>query len=116
MTNYEFMNRMLSALGLPPPEKVFEPQWFALKNFHGMRYKDADVLEDYLHFRANVPVDDYFASMKARLPWYYSLAFLAPAWAVKMFMKPYVPCFLRCRNISLLLYFQNPQKPRIFQK
>ena len=89
MTNYEFMNRMLSALGLPSPEKVFEPQWFALKNFHGMWYKDADILEDILHFRANVPVDDYFASMKSRLPWCFKLAFLAPAWAVKMFMKPY---------------------------
>ena len=89
MTNYEFMNRMLGSLGLPSPEKVFEPQWFALKNFHGMWYKDADVLEDILHFRANVPVDDYFASMKSKLPWYYRLAFLAPAWAVKMFMKPY---------------------------
>ena len=27
--------------------------------------------------------------MKSKLPWFYSLAFLAPAWAVKMFMKPY---------------------------
>ena len=89
MTNYEFMNRMLGSLGLPSPEKVFEPQWFALKNFHGMWYRDADVLEDILHFRANVPVDDYFASMKSKLPWYFRLAFLAPAWAVKMFMKPY---------------------------
>jgi hypothetical protein len=89
MTNYEFMTRMLGALGLPSPEKVFEPQWFALKNFHGMWYKDADVLEDVLHFRFNVPVDEYFASMKSRLPWFCSLAFLAPAWAVKMFMKPF---------------------------
>ena len=89
MTNYEFMTRMLSSLGLPSPEKVFEPQWFALKNFHGMWYTDADLLDEILHFRANEPVDDYFASMKAKLPWFYSLAFLAPAWAVKMFMKPY---------------------------
>ena len=89
MTNYEFMNKMLSSLGLPSPEKVFEPQWFALKNFHGMWYKDADVLEDYLHFRANMPVDEYFATMKSKLPWFYSLAFLAPAWAVKTFMKRY---------------------------
>lgn len=89
MTNYEFETRLLAALGLPGPEKVFEPQWFALKNFHGMWYKDADVLENYLHFRANISIDDYFASMKAKLPWYYSLAFLAPAWAVRMFMKPY---------------------------
>ena len=89
MTNYEFMTRMLSSLGLPSPEKVFEPQWFALKNFHGMWYTDADKLDEILHFRANEPVDAYFASMKSNLPWFYSLAFLAPAFAVKMFMKPY---------------------------
>lgn len=89
MTNYEFMKRMLNALGLPDPENVFEPQWFALKNFHGMWYTDADDLNDILHFRADVPVDAYFASMKSKLPWFYSLAFLAPAWAVKMFMKPF---------------------------
>ena len=89
MTNYEFMTRMLSSLGLPGPEKVFEPQWFALKNFHGMWYTDADLLDEVLHFRAYVPVDEYFTSMKSKLPWYYSLACLAPAWAVRMFMKPY---------------------------
>ena len=88
MTNYEFETRLLGSLGLPGPEKVFEPQWFALKNFHGMWYKDADVLENYLHFRLNTPVDEYFAVMKSKLPWFYSLAFLAPAWAVKVFMKP----------------------------
>lgn len=89
MTNYEFETRMLKALGLPGPEKIFEPQWFATQNFHGMWYTDADILEDCLHFRANVPVEDYFRGMMKRLPWFYNLAFLAPAFAVKMFMKPY---------------------------
>ncbi len=89
MTNYEFETRLLTALGLPGPEKVFEPQWFALKNFHGMWYEDSDVLENYLHFRYNVPVDEYFKLMKSKLPWFYHLAFLAPAAAVKMFMKPF---------------------------
>ena len=89
MTNYEFETRLLEGLGLPGPEKVFEPQWFALKNFHGMWYTDADKLEDYLHFRSNTPVDEYFATMKSKLPWFYSLAFLAPSWAVRFFMKPY---------------------------
>lgn len=89
MTNYEFESRLLNALGLPRPEKVFEPQWFATGNFHGMWYTDSDILDDYLHFRKNVPVDEYFKSMKSRLPWIYSLAFLAPAKLVKMFMKPY---------------------------
>jgi len=54
-----------------------------------MWYTDADRLDEILHFRANVPVDEYFASMKSKLPWFYHLAFLAPAWAVKMFMKPF---------------------------
>ena len=89
MTNYEFMTRMLGALGLPSPEKVFEPQWFALKNFHGMWYTDADKLDEILHFRSYTPVDEYFATMKSKLPWFYSLAFLAPAFAVRMFMRPY---------------------------
>lgn len=88
MTNYEFESRMLSTLGLPGPEKIFEAGWFATRNFHGMWYTDAEELEGYLHFRENLPVDDYFKRMKSTLPWYYSLAFLAPAWAVKMFMKP----------------------------
>ena len=89
MTNYDFMKRMLSALGLPDPEKIFEPQWFALKNFHGMWYTDADRLDEILSFRAYIPVDEYFRRMRSKLPWYYSLAFLAPAWAVKAFMRPY---------------------------
>ncbi len=89
LTNYEFEQWLLSTLGLPRVEKVFEPQWFALKNFHGMWYTDADELERYLHFRENLPIADYFRRLKSKLPWFYSLAFLAPAWAVKMFMKPY---------------------------
>ena len=47
------------------------------------------LLESYLHFRANIPVDDYFRNMKKSLPWFYSLAFLVPAFAVKLFLKPY---------------------------
>jgi len=89
MSNYEFEERMLGGLGLPGPEKVFEPQWFATRNFHGMWYTDADLLDSYLHFRAYTPIDEYFRNLKAGLPWYYKLAFLAPAWAIKMFMKPY---------------------------
>ena len=89
MSNYEFETRLLKTLGLPSPEKVFRPEWFALKNFHGMWFEDADILEGYLHFRENLPVDEYFTRMKSVLPWYYSLAFLCPAFVVRMVMKPY---------------------------
>ncbi len=88
LVNYDFENRLLRPLGIGSVEKVFEPQWFATQNFHGMWYKDADVLENYLHFRANVPVDEYFRSLAKRLPWYYSLARIVPACLIKAFMRP----------------------------
>ena len=56
MTNYEFECRVLKAIHGPRPERIFEANWFVLKNFHGHYYLDADVLENYLHFRANVPL------------------------------------------------------------
>lgn len=87
LTNYEFEDMILKALGIRM-EKVFEPQWFATRNFHGMWYQDSDVLEDYLHFRANVPVKEYFRQMASRMPWYYSLARLVPSALIKFFMKP----------------------------
>lgn len=88
MTNYEFEQRLLAPLGIRSVERVFEPQWFATRNFHGMWYTDADVLEDYLHFRANVPVDEYFRHLASQLPWYYSLARFVPACLIKSFMRP----------------------------
>ena len=88
MSNYEFENRLLAPLGISSVEKVFEPQWFATRNFHGMWYTDADELEKYLHFRANIPVDEYFRHLVSRLPWYYSLARLVPSSLIKAFMRP----------------------------
>ena len=63
ITNYAFECLLLEAIGCPAPEKIFEPKWFATRNFHGMWYLDGDVLEDYLHFRANIPVREYFEQM-----------------------------------------------------
>jgi len=71
LSNYEFEVLLLEAIGCPGPEKIFNANWFTTRNFHGMWYYDGDRLEDLLHFRANVPVKEYFASMaKAKsLPW-----------------------------------------------
>ena len=88
LVNYDFETRLLKPLGIRSVEKVFEPEWFATRNFHGMWYKDADILEDYLHFRENVPVDEYFKRLASRLPWYYSLARIVPPFLIKAFMRP----------------------------
>ena len=63
LSNYEFECLLLKAVGCPRPERIFEPRWFATRNFHGMWYLDADKLEDYLHFRANIPVEEYFRQL-----------------------------------------------------
>ena len=87
ITNYDFMCRLLKALSCPPPEKIFEANWFALRNFHGQWYTDSDTLEEYLHFRENLPLDDYFERLKASLPGYFRLAKLAPASIIKVVMR-----------------------------
>ena len=63
ISNYEFECLLLEAIGCPKPEKVFEAKWFATRNFHGMWYIDGDDLENYLHFRANIPIKEYFKQM-----------------------------------------------------
>lgn len=87
LTNYEFENLLLKTLGLPKVEKLARPEWFVTRNFHGQWYEDADVLERWLHFRANIPVEEYFRQMKRQLKWYFTLAPLAPAPIVKMAFK-----------------------------
>ena len=60
ISNYEFECLLLNAIGCPRPEKIFEAKWFTTRNFHGMWYLDSDKLEDFLHFRANIPIKEYF--------------------------------------------------------
>ena len=91
ITNFEFEKLLLGkyGLGLGDPRKLFDPDWFITRNFHGQWYLDSDVLENYCHFRANMPIEDYFKSVMNRVEWFYKLAKLAKpfAFAVKPFMK-----------------------------
>ena len=81
LTNYEFEDLLLGTLGLGDPKRLFAPNWFTTRNFHGQWYYDSDVLEHYCHFRANIPVDEYFKRMMNQVEFYYKLAFLAKPWA-----------------------------------
>lgn len=87
LTNYEFEKKLLASISCPPVEKVFKPNWFATRNFHGMWYTDADKLDEILHFRENIDCDEYFRRMKKQLPWYFSLACIAPAFIIRNVMK-----------------------------
>ena len=85
-TNYEFESKLLKAIGCPAPEKIFEPNWFATRNFHGQWYTDSDLLEGYLHFRSNQTCDDYFKWMASQVPWYFHLAKIVPPIFIKLGM------------------------------
>ncbi len=76
ISNYKFECLLLDAIGCPKPERIFESRWFTTRNFHGAWYLDSDVLENYLHFRENVPIEEYFRRMVASpdLPWAIRLA------------------------------------------
>ncbi|MDE5887136.1 MAG: NAD(P)-dependent oxidoreductase [Muribaculaceae bacterium] len=87
LTNYEFEKLLLKALGCPPPEKVFDPGWFAIRNFHGHWYVDSDLLETLIPFRENITAEEYFTRMKKDMPWWMSLTPLAPAFLIKWGMK-----------------------------
>ena len=65
ISNYRFECLLLKSIGCPKPEQIFESKWFTTRNFHGAWYLDSDVLENYLHFRENVPIEDYFRRMVA---------------------------------------------------
>ena len=89
LTNYEFEEYLLNAIGMRGKDvvkKLFDPQWFTLQNFHGQWYTDADELEEILHFRANIPVKDYFKAIAKKAPFYYKLSGLAPLSIVKKYM------------------------------
>ena len=87
MSNYEFECRVLNAVHCPRPEKIFNANWFVLKNFHGQYYLDADVLENYLHFRANIPLDDYFQQMSDSLPKIFGMAKIVPPAIMKLALR-----------------------------
>ena len=85
LSNYEFECLLLDAIGCPKPEQIFNANWFTTRNFHGMWYIDGDKLENFLHFRANVPVKEYFAKMakSPTLPW--GIKFAAKTHIAKLF-------------------------------
>lgn len=92
LTNYEFENLMFENLGLGKIDNCFNPNWFSSKNFHGHYYLDGDLLENYLHFRENLPTNEYFQRMLTQISFIYRIPKYIPfkslmSFFVKLFMK-----------------------------
>lgn len=96
LINYEFESRLLAALRCPPPEKIFDPYWFALRNFHGVWWADSDRLEELVPYRSAMSCDDYFHHLAKGTPWWMRLTPLVPPYFIKKMMwrvarKPHSP-------------------------
>ncbi len=116
LSNYEFEVLLLDAIGCPRPEKIFNANWFTTRNFHGMWYIDGDKLENYLHFRANVPVKEYFAQMaKAKsLPW--GIKFASKTHIAKLFphcVKLAMRAMANSKEHGTQTWIKNHIEPRI---
>lgn len=88
VTNYEFLLSAFAALGLGKRhlEALFDPQWFALRNFHGQWFEDSDSLEDLLHFRRQTS-DDFHVYFRKHAPILAALHAAVPAFAFRMARK-----------------------------
>lgn len=86
LTFYDFVSKLLKMMYCPPPGKIFNLHWFALRNFHCYWFTDADILENYLHFRGNVPSDMYFKQLRKQIPRYFTLVKIIPAFLIKAVM------------------------------
>lgn len=110
VTNYEFEQHLLKAISCPAVEKIFEANWFVLRNFHGQWYADSDLLESYLHFRENVSCADYFRRLRKQVPWFYHLAAIVPAPILKhLAMKP----LAFRKGLGTMWWIKNNEKDRI---
>ena len=76
ITLYEFEDLLLRTIGMgkDASKRIFKPNWFIDRNFHGQWYADSDLLDEYLHFRQNIPAEKYFKGMKKDIPWFYQLS------------------------------------------
>lgn len=54
----------------------FDPNWSALRNFHGMWYLDSDELDNYLHFRTE-NIAEFWKRMGKKY-WYFKLGKIVP--------------------------------------
>lgn len=87
LSNLQFEDKILRHLSCPPPDKIFETNWFAARNFHGVWYTDSDALEAIIPFRSGLNCDKYMKNLSDSLPKIMKLAKIVPASLIKFFMR-----------------------------
>ncbi len=113
ISNYEFECLLLGTLGLAGPEKLFEPHWFITKNFHGQFYADSDKLEEFLHFRENLPIQDYFNRLADQVAFYFKIPRHLPKGAVAAAAKPFMKKLAKTKDFGTIDWAENDNKTRM---
>lgn len=113
ISNYEFEQLLLGTLGLAGPEKLFDPNWFIIKNFHGQFYADGDKLENFLHFRENLPVQDYFDRMATQVEFYFKIPRYLPKNLVAAAAKPFMKKIAETKDFGTLDWIKTKDPVRI---
>lgn len=86
--NYNFMNSMLETMGIKSLERIYEANWFALRNFHGHYYLDSHILNNYLDFRRE-SIEDFLKRLSKEISFPNKLLKFLPRPFIKKFiMKP----------------------------
>lgn len=85
VNNYDFTAMILATIGVNDIEKIFEPNWFATRNFHGQYYLDSDILNDYLDFRRE-GIEDFMIRLKKDVGFPTSTMKYLPNFIIKNFI------------------------------
>jgi len=86
VTYYDFLKKVYAAMGVKNIHKIYQPRDFALQNFHCVWYRDADRLDEWLHFRESRKKKFKEA---LQLPFYTRLLKLLPPRLIRsLFIKP----------------------------
>jgi nucleoside-diphosphate-sugar epimerase len=87
LTAYQFAQKIYGLMGVDFRD-LEDPNWYALRNFHGQWYLDSDKLHDLLPFRSE-SVDQFLGQLKKKLPFSTRiLKFLPRKWVKSKFMRP----------------------------
>lgn len=113
-TNYEFYSIMFKYVGIGKIESSFEPRWFTTKNFHGHYFLDSDILEDYLHFRGNVPTDEYYERTMTKIDFFFKIPNYIPFKSfLAFFVKPVMKLIASTKNFGTLNWIKTNNSDRI---
>lgn len=84
LTAYQLMQKLLNLMNVKIQD-IYNPNMFALRNFHGQFYLDSDKLNGYLNFRSQ-SLKDIMQGIKDKLPFYMKLLKYLPKKVVKKHM------------------------------